>query len=368
MVAQVASRSASRTPKTEPGGSGLCVQNQKPPWNANAPASVAEGNISRPEHGEPERDVERNRRRPELRQHQAEAGAQPEHRRLRPRLRSRRPGRLPARAAEREDEPGSPGPRVQQPERSQREHASLDGRGRLRRPEHGFADGDLGRNHRRLQPREDRPEPVAQAEHRIAGGVADRTTCGKGRAWPGPSASSAGRRQCEEPEADDDRRRVVLSCALGLAPPALASVRESSFVERAAAPYRATVSCDDRPDWSAPSTPAIPTEGPRGGGLTASGATRSGRSRFLFAAAACSRGGGRPRLRSPQHLGLALGHELTHAQQSDFYNAPAEPALRRGRGRLRRLREVRADQAGPRDQAPPEATAEGFRPLPGKAR
>ena len=65
---------------------------------------------------------------------------------------------------------------------------------------------------------------------------------------------------------------------------------------------------------------------------------------------------------------FVLGHELTHAAAERRLQRAVEPALRRGRGRLRRLREVRAAQARPRDQAAPEAAAERLRALPARAR
>jgi len=44
---------------------------------------------------------------------------------------------------------------------------------------------------------------------------------------------------------------AALACALALPSAARSAVRESPFVERASAGYRATTSCYDRPDWAA---------------------------------------------------------------------------------------------------------------------
>src|SRR4249919_783060 len=122
------------------------------------------------------------------------------------------------------------------------------------------------------------------------------------------------------------RRRVaplvVLSCALGLALPALASVRESSFVERAAAPFRATVSCYDRPDWATLVDSGYPD-------LKGREAEVYGLWRYEIRQVALPARGCRA-LEGWRHAAAArlsiwvfvLGHELTHAEQSDVYNAP----------------------------------------------
>ena len=115
---------------------------------------------------------------------------------------------------------------------------------------------------------------------------------------------------------------VVLACGLALALPALGAVRESSFVERATAPYRATVSCYSRPDWAALVDSGYPD-------LKGHEAEVYGLWRYEIRQVALPLRGCRAlegwRRTPAARLSIwvfVLGHELTHAEQSDVYNAP----------------------------------------------
>ena len=112
------------------------------------------------------------------------------------------------------------------------------------------------------------------------------------------------------------------ACALVLTGVTPAAVRESTFADRAAAPYRATVSCYDRPDWTALVRSAYPSE--KGHETDIYGLWRYDIRQVALPARACAALEGW-RAARPAALGIwifVLGHELTHAQQSDLQGAP----------------------------------------------
>lgn len=121
------------------------------------------------------------------------------------------------------------------------------------------------------------------------------------------------------------RRLAVLGLLCGgLALPAsaAAAVRESAFVERATTPYRATASCYDRPDWAALVDAGYPDL--KGHETDVYGLWRYDLREVALPARACRTLEGWRRARASV-LGIwifVLGHELTHAQQSDLYDAP----------------------------------------------
>jgi hypothetical protein len=110
--------------------------------------------------------------------------------------------------------------------------------------------------------------------------------------------------------------------ALAAAAPAPAAVRESSFVERATAPYRATTSCYDRRDWVA----LVESSHPEftGHERDVYALWRFDLRQVALPVKACLVLE-RWRRTPSAVLGVwifVLGHELTHVQQSDLYNAP----------------------------------------------
>jgi hypothetical protein len=121
------------------------------------------------------------------------------------------------------------------------------------------------------------------------------------------------------------RRLAVLGLLCGgLALPAsgAAAVRESAFVERATTPYRASASCYDRPDWAALVDVGYPDL--KGQETDVYGLWRYDLRQVALPARACRTLEGWRRARAST-LGIwifVLGHEITHVQQSDLYNAP----------------------------------------------
>ena len=120
-------------------------------------------------------------------------------------------------------------------------------------------------------------------------------------------------------------RAAVLAaflCAAGLAAPARGAVRESAFVERATAAYRASASCYDRGDWAALVDSGYPDL--RGRETEVYGLWRYDLREVALPARGCSELA--HWRRAPGAIVsvwiFVLGHELTHAQQSDLYNAP----------------------------------------------
>jgi hypothetical protein len=111
-------------------------------------------------------------------------------------------------------------------------------------------------------------------------------------------------------------------CVLALAGPASGAVRESAFVERATTAYRATVGCYGVREWAGLVDAGYPDL--KGHETDVSGFWRYDRREVALPARGCA---ALERWRSARAsvLGMwifVLGHELTHAQQSDFYNAP----------------------------------------------
>jgi hypothetical protein len=115
---------------------------------------------------------------------------------------------------------------------------------------------------------------------------------------------------------------VVGLCFLTLPVSAGASVRESAFVERATASFHATAACYDRPDWTALVASGHPEF--KGHENDVYGLWRYGIRQVALPARGCS-ALERWRQAPGEKVSLwifVLGHELTHVQQSDLYNAP----------------------------------------------
>jgi hypothetical protein len=115
---------------------------------------------------------------------------------------------------------------------------------------------------------------------------------------------------------------TVVLCLLAFPVSAGAAIRESSFVERATTTYRATVSCYDRPDWRALVVSGHPEF--RGHENDVLGLWRYDIRQVALPARGCT-----ALERWPQTPAatlsiwiFVLGHELTHVEQSDWYNAP----------------------------------------------
>jgi hypothetical protein len=115
---------------------------------------------------------------------------------------------------------------------------------------------------------------------------------------------------------------AALVCALVLPTAARSAVRESPFLERASAAYRSTTSCYDNRDWAALVTAGYPDL--RGQETEVYGLWRYEIRQVALPARGC-RALERWRQTSPVMVSVwifVLGHELTHAEQSDLYNAP----------------------------------------------
>ncbi len=114
----------------------------------------------------------------------------------------------------------------------------------------------------------------------------------------------------------------ALTCALVLPASAQSEVHVSRFVERATAPYRTTVSCYDAPDWAALVRSGYPDL--RGHETTIYGLWRYEIREVALPTRGCTaleRWKATPAPTVSVWL-FVLGHELTHAEQSDVYNAP----------------------------------------------
>jgi hypothetical protein len=114
----------------------------------------------------------------------------------------------------------------------------------------------------------------------------------------------------------------LLCCLLAVPAPAAAAVRESSFVERATTTYKATVGCYRTGDWAKLVDTGYPDL--NGHETAVYGLWRYDRREVALPARGCS---ALEKWRSTRARALGtwifvLGHELTHVQQSDFYNAP----------------------------------------------
>ena len=111
-------------------------------------------------------------------------------------------------------------------------------------------------------------------------------------------------------------------CALVLATTAPGAIYDSARADRAAAPYRATVGCYDQEDWAALVRSAYPEE--KGHETEIYGLWRYDQRQVALPSQACS-SFEHWRTAKPRLLGIwifVLGHELTHAQQSDLEGAP----------------------------------------------
>jgi hypothetical protein len=129
---------------------------------------------------------------------------------------------------------------------------------------------------------------------------------------------------------------AIGGCALVLAATATTAVHDSAQADRAASPYGATVACYDRGDWAALVRSAYPHE--KGHETDVYGLWRYEQRQVALPSRAC-RSLERWRTAKPKLLGIwifVLGHELTHAQQSDLEGAPWE----------RPFNEVEADCGG----------------------
>jgi hypothetical protein len=115
---------------------------------------------------------------------------------------------------------------------------------------------------------------------------------------------------------------AALTCALALPAVARGAVRESPFAERASAGYRATTSCYDSADWAALVTAGYPDL--RGHETEVYGLWRYEIRQVALPARGCL-ALERWRQTPPVMVSVwifVLGHELTHAEQGDLYNAP----------------------------------------------
>lgn len=115
---------------------------------------------------------------------------------------------------------------------------------------------------------------------------------------------------------------AAAGCALALTATASSAVHDSAQANRAAAPYRATVGCYDRADWAALVRSAYPHE--KGHETDVYGLWRYEQREVALPSRACL-SFERWRTAKPGMLGIwifVLGHELTHAQQSDLEGAP----------------------------------------------
>ena len=113
-------------------------------------------------------------------------------------------------------------------------------------------------------------------------------------------------------------------CALVLATTASGAVHDSARADRAAAPYGATVGCYDRQDWAALVRSAYPEE--KGHETEIYGLWRYEQRQVALPSVACL-AFEHWRTAKPAALGIwifVLGHELTHAQQSDLEGAPSQ--------------------------------------------
>jgi hypothetical protein len=115
---------------------------------------------------------------------------------------------------------------------------------------------------------------------------------------------------------------AIGGCALVLAATASTAVRDSPQADRAAASYGATVGCYDRGDWASLVRSAYPDE--KGHETDVFGLWRYDVREVALPSRACI-AFRHWRTAKPRILGIwifVLGHELTHAQQSDLEGAP----------------------------------------------
>lgn len=115
---------------------------------------------------------------------------------------------------------------------------------------------------------------------------------------------------------------AAVVCALSLSAPARAAVRESAFVERATASFRATASCYGRPDWANLVVSGHPEF--KGHESDVYGLWLYDIRQVALPARGCTaleRWRSTPASRVSLWI-FVLGHELTHVEQSDLFNAP----------------------------------------------
>jgi hypothetical protein len=115
---------------------------------------------------------------------------------------------------------------------------------------------------------------------------------------------------------------VLAVVACWIASGARAAVRESAFVEHATAPWRATASCYDAPDWARLVVSGHPEF--KGHESDVYGLWRYDIRQVALPARGCITLA-RWRRTAAASVSLwifVLGHELTHVEQSDWYDAP----------------------------------------------
>ena len=120
---------------------------------------------------------------------------------------------------------------------------------------------------------------------------------------------------------------VAALCSLALPVTTGAAVRESGFVERATASWGATASCYDAPDWAQLVASGHPEF--RGHETDVYGLWRYDIRQVALPARGCI-ALERWRRTAATTLSLwifVLGHELTHVEQSDWYDAPSARAF-----------------------------------------
>ena len=115
---------------------------------------------------------------------------------------------------------------------------------------------------------------------------------------------------------------TAVLCFLALPVSSRAAVRESPFVERATSGYRATAACYDRRDWATLVVSGHPDF--TGHESDILGLWRYDIRQVALPARGCN---ALERWRRTPAATLSLwifvlGHELTHVEQSDWYNAP----------------------------------------------
>src|SRR5205823_6286407 len=115
---------------------------------------------------------------------------------------------------------------------------------------------------------------------------------------------------------------TVVLCLLALPVSAGAAIRESSFVEHATKCYPVTVGCYDRADWRALVLSGHPEF--RGHETDVLGLWRYDIREVALPARGCMalERWARTSAGTLRLWIFVLGHELTHVEQSDWYNAP----------------------------------------------
>jgi len=115
---------------------------------------------------------------------------------------------------------------------------------------------------------------------------------------------------------------AAVTCLLAFPGGVSGAVRDSAFLERATAPYRATVGCYDRPDWASLVDSGYPDL--KGDETQVYGLWRYELRQVALPVRGC-RALERWRQTAAARVSVwifVLGHELTHVQQTDLYDAP----------------------------------------------